>query len=87
MRGRVMSLSLVAFIGLFPFTSYGLGALASAVGTPATFVGCGVVCLVASVTALGWRRDIWIPGAAADRPVWVDEAPLMPDARSPSRVG
>ena len=63
MRGRVMSLSMVAFVGLFPFTSYGLGFLASAVGTQETFVGCGVVCLLASVAVLRWRSDIWIPAS------------------------
>jgi MFS family permease len=63
MRGRVMSLSLVAFIGLFPFTSYALGGVASAVGTPATFVGCGGVCLIASLLVIRRRADIWIPAA------------------------
>lgn len=61
MRGRVMSLSMVAFVGIFPFTSYALGAVASAVGTAATFVGCGVVCLAASLLAIRWRSAIWIP--------------------------
>jgi hypothetical protein len=61
MRGRVMSLSMVAFVGLFPFTSYALGYVASALGTQQTFVGCGLVCLVASLASLRRRRDIWIP--------------------------
>jgi MFS family permease len=61
MRGRITSLSLVAFGGLFPFTSYGLGHLASAIGTQAAFVGCGAVCLLASVSVLRWRSAIWIP--------------------------
>ena len=61
MRGRVMSLSLVAFVGIFPFSSFLLGRLASAVGTQPTFVACGLVCLVASAACLRWRSDIWIP--------------------------
>lgn len=74
MRGRVMSLSLVAFVGIFPFTSYLLGGVASAVGTPATFVGCGAVCLVASLGATRWRRAIWIPDPAADGSAELHEA-------------
>jgi MFS family permease len=61
MRGRVMSLSLVAFVGIFPFSSFLLGRVATGIGTSATFVGCGAVCLVASVLVVRWRRDIWIP--------------------------
>lgn len=71
MRGRVMSLSLVAFVGIFPFSSFLLGRLATGVGTSATFVGCGVVCLVASVATVRWRRDIWIPTTAPAEPILV----------------
>jgi len=56
---------MVAFVGIFPFTSYALGGIASVVGTEATFVGCGVVCLAASLIAIRWRRAIWIPASAA----------------------
>lgn len=73
MRGRVMSLSLVAFVGVFPFSSFGLGRLASGIGTQATFVGCGVVCLAASLVTLRWRRDIWIPATRPADELLVDE--------------
>jgi hypothetical protein len=75
MRGRVMSLSLVAFVGIFPFTSYLLGSVASVVGSPATFVGCGAVCLMASLLATRWRRAIWIPDPASEGSAEPREAP------------
>jgi MFS family permease len=65
MRGRVMSLSLVAFVGVFPFSSYLLGRVAAVIGTQQTFVGCGLVCLLASLAVLRRRADIWIPDASA----------------------
>lgn len=61
LRGRVMALSLVAFIGIFPFSSYLLGWVASAVGTQQTFVGCGLVCLAATAVAVRWRTAIRLP--------------------------
>lgn len=45
MRGRVMALYLMAFIGMAPFGSLLAGAVASAVGAPLTLVGGGLVCL------------------------------------------
>lgn len=61
MRGRVMALSTVAFLGVFPFSSYLLGWVADAVGTQQTFVGCGVVCLAATAVAARWRTAIRLP--------------------------
>lgn len=68
MRGRVMALTLVAFVGIFPFTSYGFGALADVVGSGITFFACGVVCLLASLLVVRWRRDIYIPEVDEDEP-------------------
>lgn len=76
MRGRIMALSMVAFIGIFPFSSFVLGRVATAVGIQATFVGCGLVCLVASLAALRWRAEIWIPPVAH-----VEPAPVPPPER------
>jgi len=73
MRGRVMSLSTVAFVGIFPFSSFVLGRIADITGIQATFVGCGAVCLVASVIALHWRSHIWIPGVGEASSVAVGE--------------
>jgi MFS family permease len=61
LRGRVMALSLVAFVGIFPFSSYLLGWVAAAAGTQRTFVGCGLVCLLATVAAVRWRTSIRLP--------------------------
>jgi predicted MFS family arabinose efflux permease len=55
LRGRVMSILLVAWIGLFPVTSLGIGWVAGRIGVPATISWSGLVCLVASVYALRWR--------------------------------
>jgi ENTS family enterobactin (siderophore) exporter len=61
MRGRVTSLSMVAFVGVFPFTSFAFGYLAEAIGTRATFLGCGVACLVVALGALRWVGSIRMP--------------------------
>jgi MFS family permease len=45
MRGRVMSLYLMAFMGMATFGSLLAGAVAAAVGAPLTLVGGGLVCL------------------------------------------
>lgn len=45
MRGRVMALYTVAFMGMAPFGSLLAGAIASRVGAPLTILGCGVICL------------------------------------------
>ena len=38
---------------------------APVIGTQQTFVGCGLVCLLASLAVLRRRADIWIPDASA----------------------
>ena len=45
MRGRVMALFGVAFLGMTPFGSLLAGAVASRIGAPETVIGCGMVCL------------------------------------------
>ncbi|MGA7800302.1 MAG: MFS transporter [Gammaproteobacteria bacterium] len=46
MRGRVMALYTMAFMGMAPFGSLLAGAVASRVGAPQTILGCGVICLM-----------------------------------------
>lgn len=46
MRGRVMALYTVAFIGVAPFGSLLAGVVATRVGAPVTLMGCGVLCIV-----------------------------------------
>jgi MFS family permease len=53
-RGRVMSFYTVAFLGMAPLGSLLTGSLASAIGTPGTFVLGGICCLVG--TALFARQ-------------------------------
>lgn len=48
MRGRVMSLFAMAFMGMAPFGSLLAGTLAGHIGASATFGVCGVVCLVSA---------------------------------------
>jgi MFS family permease len=69
LRGRVMSILLVAWIGLFPVSSLGIGWVADRVGVPATITWSGVLCLVASLVATRWRHvvagvDAQAPGLA-----------------------
>jgi MFS family permease len=49
MRGRVMALYAVAFMGMTPFGSLAAGAIAARVGAPLTLVGAGVICLVGAI--------------------------------------
>jgi MFS family permease len=54
MRGRVMSLFSVAFLGMFPLGSLAGGALAEVIGAPATLAIGGAICTLAAL--LLWRR-------------------------------
>jgi MFS family permease len=54
MRGRVMGLFSMAFLGMFPLGSLAGGALATAIGAPATLAIGGCICTCAAL--LLWRR-------------------------------
>jgi MFS family permease len=47
-RGRVMSLYTMAFMGMTPFGSLIMGALASKIGAPNTLIIGGIVCIISS---------------------------------------
>lgn len=49
MRGRVMSLYTVAFVGMAPFGSLLAGAVASRIGAPLTLVGGGAICMLGAL--------------------------------------
>ncbi|MCK9531603.1 MAG: MFS transporter [Gammaproteobacteria bacterium] len=49
MRGRVMALYTVAFIGTAPFGSLIAGAVAARIGASATVTACGALCLLGAV--------------------------------------
>jgi MFS family permease len=52
LRGRVMSLYTVTFLGVSPFGSLALGWLASHLGTPLTIALGGIVCVIAALVFL-----------------------------------
>lgn len=54
LRGRVMAIFAMMFMGMSPFGSLGAGLAAEMVGVGLTLSLCGGVCLVAGV-ALGWK--------------------------------
>ena len=54
MRGRVMGLFSMAFLGMFPIGSLAGGALAAQIGAPATLAIGGSCCTLAAL--LLWRR-------------------------------
>jgi MFS family permease len=58
MRGRVMSVYMMIFMGTTPFGNLAVSSIAAAFGTPASFVASGVPCTVAAIIALLlWRRE------------------------------
>lgn len=54
MRGRVMGIFSMAFLGMYPLGSLAGGALAAAIGAPATLAIGGCVCTAAGLVL--WRR-------------------------------
>jgi MFS family permease len=54
MRGRVMGIFSMAFLGMYPLGSLAGGALASAIGAPATLAIGGCFCTAAALVL--WRR-------------------------------
>lgn len=71
LRGRVMSIVLLAWIGLIPFTALAQSALAGRFGTRAVFLGSGLVCLLFSLWSVR-RRSLLPP---VDRP---PPSPVLP---------
>lgn len=63
LRGRVMAVVLLAWVGTIPVSALVLGVVAQHAGTRATIVGCAVVCLLASVTVL--RHTVALRTSAA----------------------
>jgi MFS family permease len=54
MRGRVMGLFSMAFLGMYPLGSLAGGAIAAAIGAPAALAIGGCICTVAALVL--WRR-------------------------------
>ena len=74
MRGRVMSILLVAWIGIFPITSLFIGTIATRTSIKAVFVGAGLICLAASLIAARWRHVV---GEADETPEADARVPLV----------
>ncbi|MGA8258651.1 MAG: MFS transporter [Arenicellales bacterium] len=55
MRGRVMALYTMAFMGMAPFGSLAAGAVAARIGAPQTILACGIICVLG---ALVFRRQL-----------------------------
>lgn len=73
-RGRVMSLYMMAFMGMAPFGSLFAGTLASKIGSPHTLLAGGIVCLVGVLFYI-----LKLPAIRAKiRPLYVQKG-LIPD--------
>ncbi len=58
MRGRVMSVYMMIFMGTTPFGNLAVSAVASRFGTPASFLFSGLPCTAAAIVAFVlWRRE------------------------------
>lgn len=51
LRGRIMSLFTITFVGFMPFGSLFAGIMASEIGAQLTLFACGVICLLVGVAA------------------------------------
>lgn len=72
MRGRVMSLYLMAFMGMATFGSLLSGAVAGLIGTPFTLVGGGLLCLAGAVVF-----GLKLPSLRAHvRPIYIEKGIL-----------
>ncbi len=54
MRGRIMGIFSVAFLGMYPLGSLAGGALAEVIGAPAALASGGGICTIAALVL--WRR-------------------------------
>ncbi|MDP1537591.1 MAG: MFS transporter [Burkholderiales bacterium] len=54
MRGRIMGIFSMAFLGMYPLGSLAGGALAEVIGAPATLASGGGICIIAALVL--WRR-------------------------------
>lgn len=62
LRGRLMSVLLLAWVGLLPFASLVAGAVADRLGVPATYLGAGLVCLGLGAVLAAVRGRLATPG-------------------------
>lgn len=67
LRGRVMAIWAMIFMGFSPFGALLAGSLATAIGPTKTLVAQGIACLFASASFVtwAWRSDAWVDAVAA----------------------
>jgi MFS family permease len=90
LRGRVMSVYSMMFLGMAPFGGLSAGYSAEHIGAPATVAGGGAICLVAAVlfrlhlpSVRGEARALIVAqGLAASEPLPVSTAPVELDIRT-----
>jgi MFS family permease len=56
MRGRLMALFTIAYVGIYPITGLAAGAIANVVGVPPLFAFGGISCLIFAVPLWRWAR-------------------------------
>jgi cation transporter-like permease len=74
-RGRVMSYSTVALVGMAPFGSLLAGALASAIGAPRTVMVSGACCLAGAI----WFSTQIAAVRKVTRPIYVNLGIVPPE--------
>ena len=78
LRGRILSIQTLMQIGLLPVGSLLAGAVATVIGAPATFLGGGLLTIVALAATLAWCPQLW--------PLRLDAAVLPPGTERPGRA-
>ena len=89
LRGRVMSVYSMMFLGMAPFGGLSAGYAAEHIGAPATVAGGGAICLIAAIlfrlhlpSVRGEARALIVAqGLAASEPPPVSTAPVELDVR------
>lgn len=72
MRGRVMALYIMAFMGMTPFGSLLAGTIAARIGAPQTILGCGILCVLGAAV---FARRLPVLRRLA-RPVYIERGIL-----------
>jgi MFS family permease len=82
LRGRVMSVYSMMFMGMAPVGAVLSGVTAERWGAPATVAGGGIVCMVAGVV-FGWR----LPGLRTEARRLIDAAQMAGGVPPQSAIG
>jgi MFS family permease len=72
MRGRVMSLYVITFVGFYPILGVLGGLVANNTGVPPLFVVAGVVCLLYLIPLARWAPEIDLPAVPAPHGYTID---------------